>query len=145
MIALFAACGPNGRENPGGDGGPSACTANDTYCDGHRRCLDQCNSDGTGGTPGFGCPARPDVLQRRVQDALWRRPQGHAVERRLRLLGGRPSSNEAVVSLGLNDAAAQQFAVVAANDNDYAAPVHGDQECRDASAIRRGARWRSSR
>ena len=46
MIAFLAACGPGGRNNGNGDGGPTVCTPDGTYCDGTD--VFQCNGDGSG-------------------------------------------------------------------------------------------------
>jgi hypothetical protein len=143
-LAAVSACGPGSHgSGPGADAdtslcgagcGPDqvcvpslgcrACTPGQFYCDpGNNGQILQCNADGTGGDPYMTCPPTQACLNGACLGAC------DAAE-------GDPSSvgchfyavdldNEAVkTTLGItNDAAAQQFAVVVANVNDYPVEV----------------------
>src|SRR4051812_34084885 len=118
MIALVAACGPGERPNGNGDGGPSACTANSEYCDGND--VYQCNADGTGGTLVMACPAAcSNGACKTPCEAAADTPSNVGCD-----FWAVDLDNESFNMVGAsNDAAAQQFSVVAANDNDYAVSV----------------------
>jgi len=121
-IVWLVACGPNGRNNGDdttGDGG-SVCPANGTYCVGND--VYQCNSTGTDGTLSMSCPA--DMA---CSNGACKTPCQAAEDHPSNVgcdFWAVDLDNEAFNLLGAsNDAAAQQFSVVSANDNDYAVTV----------------------
>jgi hypothetical protein len=125
-LAVLAACGP-AHKNPTGDddAAPGACTPGTRVCDpSNDHQVIQCNDDGNTTTVVETCNQSDACLNGACVDACT-------------AAQGTPSSvgchffavdldNEAVKTLGgiVNDATAQQFAVVVANVNDY--PVRVD-------------------
>jgi len=119
---LVAACGPNGRNNGDdshGDGG-SVCPAGGPYCVGND--VYQCNADGTAGTLTTTCPA--DMA---CSNGACKTPCMAAEDNPSNVgcdFWAVDLDNEAFNLMGaMNDAAAQQFSVVAANDNAYPVTV----------------------
>jgi hypothetical protein len=151
MMLLVAACGPDGRNNPGNCPGicsalgfqecndgqysePVACGP-DQVCDPNAGCVVcppdglycygptsnevwRCNQDGTGGTHVETCDA--DSV---CSNGECKTPCEAAAENPSNLgcdFWAADLDNEAFNMVGLaNDAAAEQFAIVAANNNDY--------------------------
>ena len=122
LAGLFA-CGPNGRNNGDddshGDGG-SVCPAGGPYCVGND--IYQCNADGTAGTITTTCPA--DMA---CSNGACKTPCQAAEDNPSNVgcdFWAADLDNEAFNLMGAqNDAAAQQFSVVAANDNAYPVTV----------------------
>ncbi len=148
LLLVVASCGPGGRKggdcpgicsalgyqecNDGQYGEPVACGADEVcdpssgcvscppdqlYCDGDDEVW-QCNADGTGGTKVEDCPA--DSV---CSNGACKTPCEAAAEHPSNLgcdFWAADLDNEAFNMAGAsNDAAAQQFAIVAANNNDY--------------------------
>jgi IgGFc binding protein len=119
-LLLAASCGPPGRDNNNDcTGTDCVCVPGGLYCDGPAgNDVYRCNDDGTGGSEVMECPA--DTV---CSEGACKTPCEAAEDNPSNLgcdFWAVDLDNEAFNIAGAsNDAAAQQFAVVAANNNDF--------------------------